>query len=54
VEARCYSSQRATGLVMHIDHVIQGAGDHPDNLALAYASCNLAKNDAIEHKNDRE
>lgn len=32
---------------MHIDHIIPGAGDHPDNLALACASCNLSKNDAI-------
>jgi hypothetical protein len=31
---------------MHIDHVIPRAGDRPDNLALACASCNLSKNDA--------
>jgi hypothetical protein len=33
---------------MHVDHIIPGAGDHPDNLTLACATCNLAKSDATE------
>ena len=33
---------------MHVDHILPGGGNHPDNLALACASCNLAKGDATE------
>lgn len=31
---------------MHVDHIIPDAGNHPDNLALACASCNLSKQDS--------
>lgn len=44
----CYSCQRVTGQQMHIDHMIPVAGDQPDHLALACASCNLSKNDATQ------
>lgn len=30
---------------MHVDHIIPDGGNHPCNLALACASCNLAKSD---------
>jgi HNH endonuclease len=33
---------------MHIDHIVPRGGDHPDNLALACASCNLTKGDATQ------
>jgi hypothetical protein len=38
---------------MHVDHIIPGAGNQPNNLALACASCNLAKQEATE-ANDPE
>ena len=44
----CYTCQRVTGQPMHVDHIVPGAGDHPDNLALACASCNLTKGDTTE------
>ena len=43
----CLTCQRIIGQPMHIDHIIPGAGNHPDNLALACASCNLSKYDAV-------
>jgi hypothetical protein len=42
----CFTCQRVIGQPMHIDHIIPNAGDLPNNLALACASCNLSKNDA--------
>ncbi len=44
----CQTPQRVIGQSMHIDHIIPGAGDLPDNLALACASCNLSKSDATQ------
>jgi hypothetical protein len=44
----CTSCQKYTGQPMHVDHIIPGAGDHHGNLALACASCNLAKQEATE------
>lgn len=44
----CFTSQWVTGQAMHVDHIVPGAGDHPDNLALSCATCNLAKGDATE------
>jgi len=38
---------------MHIDHILPGYGDHPDNLALACASCNLAKYHASEARDSQ-
>jgi len=32
---------------MHIEHIYPGQGDHPDNLCLSCASCNLSKARAI-------
>lgn len=44
----CYTCQWVIGQAMHVDHIIPGAGDHPDNLTLACATCNLSKSDATE------
>ncbi len=39
----CRTCQRVSGQAMHVEHIIPSGGDHPDNLCLACADCNLSK-----------
>lgn len=39
----CRTCQRVSGQAMHVEHINPDGGDHPDNLCLACANCNLSK-----------
>ena len=39
----CQTCEENTGQAMHIEHIDPKGGNHPDNLCLACASCNLSK-----------
>ncbi len=39
----CRTCQRVSGQAMHVEHIDPSGGDHPDNLCLACANCNLSK-----------
>jgi hypothetical protein len=39
----CRTCQRVSGQAMHVEHINPSGGDHPDNLCLACANCNLSK-----------
>ena len=43
----CQTCEKITAQPMHVDHIIPGGGDEPDNLCLACANCNLSKHKAI-------
>ena len=38
----CRTCQRVSGQAMHVEHIDPLGGDHPNNLCLACASCNLS------------
>lgn len=42
----CQTCERVTGQPMHVEHIDPGGGDHPDNLCLSCAACNLSKGTA--------
>lgn len=44
----CRTCQRVSGQAMHVEHINPSGGDHPDNLCLACANCNLSKAQAID------
>src|SRR5512138_2143124 len=39
----CQTYALNIGQPMHIEHIVPGGGDNPDNLALSCAACNLSK-----------
>ncbi|GIK65504.1 MAG: HNH endonuclease [Chloroflexota bacterium] len=39
----CQTSQEIIGQAMHVEHIDPNGPDHPDNLCLSCATCNLSK-----------
>src|SRR5574341_736441 len=39
----CQTCEGVTGQPMHVEHIDPHGGDHPDNLSLSCAACNLSK-----------
>lgn len=43
----CQTSQEIIGQAMHTEHIDPDGSDHPDNLCLSCANCNLSKAKAV-------
>src|SRR5262245_20786050 len=39
----CQTAQRTIDQPMHVEHIDPNGGDHPNNLCLSCAACNLSK-----------